>query len=357
MLAPAALAVAACAGIGIAAFENDMSGREFGRGELVARRRLFFVAIGLLPVLGGAVGGRWDLPSQGVEQPLAFLGRPSTGVARVLWLGDPGAAGRRVVGPARLRLRLTSDELPGPRPRCSRPPARVRPTWSPTPSASPSMAARCTSVGCWRPPACATSSWWMRWPPPLVGRRPRSVSAPPPPGLNTDLLEQDDLQVVPGVPRRAGLRERGRHAGDGGTCRGVAECTPLPYPEPGGRGGLATGAQLARGRRAGDRIRAAGHPLCRVRAGWELRPDVRRSQRARRPAFGWAAQYTVGSKAPASLSLSQFPLVPLAVLLELAAWVLLAGAVIGRPGESRRRPQRRRRRSSPPSTLSEAVAL
>ena len=35
--------------------------------------------------------------------------------------------------------------------------------------------------------------------PSLVGTTPTSVSAPPPPGLDTDLLEQDDLQVVPGV--------------------------------------------------------------------------------------------------------------------------------------------------------------
>jgi hypothetical protein len=52
-----------------------------------------------------------------------------------------------------------------------------------------------------------------------------------------------------------------------------------------------------------------------------------------RPAFGWAAQY--GAVAgQASLSLSQFPYVPLAVVLELAAWVVLAAALIGRPRRS-----------------------
>ena len=51
---------------------------------------------------------------------------------------------------------------------------------------------------------------------------------------------------------------------------------------------------------------------------------------ARQPAFGWAAQYAVSAKGGATLSLSQFPLVPLVVLLELAAWVLLALALIGR---------------------------
>ena len=55
----------------------------------------------------------------------------------------------------------------------------------------------------------------------------------------------------------------------------------------------------------------------------------------RQPAFGWGAQYAVTAKGQASLSLSQFPLVPLAVLLELAAWVVLALAVIGRPRRDR----------------------
>ncbi|HEY5384901.1 MAG TPA: hypothetical protein VIJ56_06655, partial [Acidimicrobiales bacterium] len=55
----------------------------------------------------------------------------------------------------------------------------------------------------------------------------------------------------------------------------------------------------------------------------------------RQPAFGWGAQYAVTAKGQASLSLSQFPLVPLAVLLELAAWVVLVLAVIGRPRRAR----------------------
>ena len=55
----------------------------------------------------------------------------------------------------------------------------------------------------------------------------------------------------------------------------------------------------------------------------------------RQPAFGWAAQYAVTAKGQATFSLSQFPLVPLVVLLELAAWVLLALALIGRPRRAR----------------------
>ena len=67
---------------------------------------------------------------------------------------------------------------------------------------------------------------------------------------------------------------------------------------------------------------------------------------ARQPAFGWAAQYAVSAKGGATLSLSQFPLVPLVVLLELAAWVLLAFALVGR-----------RRGPPAPSTVTSALPM
>jgi hypothetical protein len=57
-----------------------------------------------------------------------------------------------------------------------------------------------------------------------------------------------------------------------------------------------------------------------------------------RPAFGWAAQYQT-TAGHATLAYSAFPYVPLVVLLELAAWVILAVALAGLP--------HRRRHSSP----------
>jgi len=75
VLAPAALAVAACLGVGISSFENDLTGREFGWRQLTSVVAVAFLGVGLLPVAAGAVGGRWGLPSQGIEQ-VAFLPRP-----------------------------------------------------------------------------------------------------------------------------------------------------------------------------------------------------------------------------------------------------------------------------------------
>ena len=55
----------------------------------------------------------------------------------------------------------------------------------------------------------------------------------------------------------------------------------------------------------------------------------------RHPAFGWAAQYGA-VKGRASLALAGFPYGPIGVLLELAAWVLLAAAIVGRPRRTSR---------------------
>ena len=200
VLAPAALAVAACVGLGISAFENDLTGREFGWRQVVSVASLVFVAIGLVPVVGAAAGGRWDLPSQGVEQPLAFLGHPgTTGVARVLWLGDPRAlpAGGWSVQPG-LAYALTPRDLPDS--------AQVFTPAGAGPAAVVSDAVRLAVSGGTVHLGRLLAPAGVRYvvvvdglAPSMVGSVTPSVSAPPPAGLDQDLLQQDDLQVVPGV--------------------------------------------------------------------------------------------------------------------------------------------------------------
>jgi hypothetical protein len=165
--------------------------------------------------------------------------------------------------------------------------------------------------------------------PSLVGANPASVSAPPPAGLNADLLEQDDLQVVPGV-LGAQVYENGAnmpvtaartialpvHASTYPSATDVAGWQPVLSPLS--SGGPASGALPAGTLYAG--YAPAG--------SFSLTLDGHAA--ARQPAFGWAAQYAVSAKGDATLSLSQFPFVPLVVVLELAAWVLLALALMGR---------------------------
>jgi GT2 family glycosyltransferase len=339
-LAPAALAVAACIGLGISSFENDLTGREFGWRQVVSVGALVCVAVGLLPVVGGALGGRWGLPAQGVEQPLAFLSNPSQNhaqVSRVLWLGDPRAlpVGGWSVDPG-LAYALTPDALPDT--------SQVFTPAGPGPADLVAGAVRLAINGGTVHLGRLLSSAGVRYivvveglAPSTVGTLPASVSAPPPAGLGTDLLEQADLHVVPGV--------QGVQVYENDDVMPVTgqRTAPLPparawsYPGPTDVVGWqpvlgATSSPKASGPVAAGTVYSGYAPA----GSFALTRDGQAAKRL--PAFGWAAQYSV-TRGQATLSLSQFPVVPVGVLLEVVVWAALALALVdGRPGRRRARP-------------------
>jgi hypothetical protein len=61
---------------------------------------------------------------------------------------------------------------------------------------------------------------------------------------------------------------------------------------------------------------------------WHL--DVGGRAATQYPAYGWAAQYSVGNAGSATLAFDGSPLVPLGLLAELALWLAVAAALIGR---------------------------
>jgi hypothetical protein len=331
VLAPAALAVAVCVGLGISAFENDLSGREFGWRQLLSAATLVFVGLGLLPVVAGAADGRWGLPAQGAEQPLAFLARPSTtGVSRVLWLGDPRAlpVGGWAVRPG-LAYALTPEDLPNA--------TQVFTPAGPGPASLVGNAVELAVSGGTVHLGRLLASAGVRYVVVVDGLSasgqstgPPSVSAPPPAGLERDLLEQDDLQVVPGV---LGVQvfANGEFvpvtAGRG---------TPLPpttvWSYPGAAdvaGWQPLFASLTGGAPATATV-GKGTVYAGYAPAGSFSVTVAGRATVRQPAFGWAAQYQV-SPGTATLHLSQFPLVPLVVLLEVLAWAVLLIALAGRP--------------------------
>jgi GT2 family glycosyltransferase len=92
LLAPAAVAVAAGVGLSVAAFENDLAGYGFGWRQGVAALALGALALGMLPMVAEAAGGRWGLPASGDASAAALpVAAPGSSGYRVLWLGDPGA--------------------------------------------------------------------------------------------------------------------------------------------------------------------------------------------------------------------------------------------------------------------------
>ena len=89
VLAPAATAIAAMVGLGLAAFEVDVPGIRFGWRQLVALGGISASLIGVTPLLGNVVSGRWNMPQSGYGDALTFLNGPQLAGHRVLWLGDP----------------------------------------------------------------------------------------------------------------------------------------------------------------------------------------------------------------------------------------------------------------------------
>lgn len=330
VLAPAALAIAACVGLGISSFENDLTGREFGWRQVVSVVAVVFVGVGMLPVLGGAVGGRWGMPAQGIEQPLSFLANPQTGAtSRVLWLGDPRAlpVGGWSVEPG-LAYAVTPASLPDT--------AQVLTPAGPGPSVLVADAVRLATSGGTVHLGQLLASAGVQYivlveglAPSTVGSLAPSVSAPPPPGLETDLLSQDDLHVVPG--------ELGVQVFENAQAMPVTaqRAAPLPvvtswsYPGPGDVVGWQPLLTALSGSSSGASSVQAGTVYAGYAPAGSFSLSVDGRSVRRQPAFGWAAQY-VTTKGQATLSLSQFPYVPLLVLVEVVAWVWLMVALFGR---------------------------
>ena len=90
LLAPAAVGFAFAAGLGIAAFEIDLRGYRFGWRQLASLVAAGALAVGVIPALVAASGGRWRAPHSDFAASLSFMGKdPQAGAFRVLWLGQP----------------------------------------------------------------------------------------------------------------------------------------------------------------------------------------------------------------------------------------------------------------------------
>ncbi len=89
LLAPAAAAMAAAIGLGVAAFEEDLRAADFGWRQLVTVFATGAVILGAVPTVLSAAPGRWDLPTNDFRQSVAWMhAKAASGSFRVLWLGD-----------------------------------------------------------------------------------------------------------------------------------------------------------------------------------------------------------------------------------------------------------------------------
>lgn len=92
LLAPVAVAIAACVGLGVAALESDLSGYRFGWRQALVPAAVCAIALGVLPAIAAAGDGRWGLPAAGYSgaAQLPQVDARTAGY-RVLWLGNPAA--------------------------------------------------------------------------------------------------------------------------------------------------------------------------------------------------------------------------------------------------------------------------
>jgi GT2 family glycosyltransferase len=89
LLAPAAAGLAVAAGLGVTAFERDVS-TTFSWRQVVSFVALGSLVLGALPAFGAMFNGRWFAPRGDFSSSLSFLDEEVEAAPfRVLWLGDP----------------------------------------------------------------------------------------------------------------------------------------------------------------------------------------------------------------------------------------------------------------------------
>jgi len=90
LLVPAGVGIALAVGLGVAAFQLDLPGYRFGWRQVAAVTAAVAAIVGMLPVLVGSLGGRWDLVPSGYAEATSWMSaNKSQGDFRVVWIGDP----------------------------------------------------------------------------------------------------------------------------------------------------------------------------------------------------------------------------------------------------------------------------
>ncbi|MCP5029841.1 MAG: hypothetical protein GY929_26515 [Actinomycetia bacterium] len=92
VLGVVAAALAGCTALGVTVFTVDLREHHFGWRQVVSVAALGAVLVGVLPIVGAAVNGRWSMPSRDVAQAAGFLNdEVVVEPFRVAWIGTEGA--------------------------------------------------------------------------------------------------------------------------------------------------------------------------------------------------------------------------------------------------------------------------
>lgn len=364
VLVPAAAAVAGSVGLGVAAFETDLTGLRFGWRQLVTMGAVVAAVVGMLPVVAEAGDGRWGLPRVGYGQPLAFMSHQTgQGAFRVLWLADPRAlpGGGWSVGPG---LAYATSEGGTPDLVNLWAPASPGPASSISTALQLAESGRAVDLGRLLAPASVRYLVVLGSLAPQNGGQETPVF-PVPPDLLSALARQNDLRLVPSggqgysvFENASFVPERAERSAPLGAVSGRSASHPTAADVTGWRPvlGSTTSASGYRGPVSGGTVFASYAPA----GDWHLSVDGRAVAGA--PAYGWAAQYRGAPAGTAVLGFAGSPLVTVAVVLELVLWLTLAGLlVVGRrrSGPLTRRPGpggRRGRNGNQPAAAGDDAA-
>ena len=358
LLVPAAVAVAAGVGLGVAAFESDLAGFSFGWRQVVTGLAVLAAVVGLGPVVAASFGGRWGVPSTGYGQALGYLSSASAaGPFRVLWLGDPGALplGGWSIGPG---FAYATSENGTPDAVDLWAPAGPGPADTLSRAVQLARAGETSHVGRLLAPAGVRYVVVLNNLAPNISGSQSATALPPPSDLVPALDAQTDLRVVPGeqgytvfanteyVPERA---QRSHPAGGATSVGHAVPGSPFRWPSRADVTGWQPvlpgppGAQAYQGPVRAGTVLGSYAPAGR----WQLSTGGRAWPQT--SAFGWAAQYRVRAAGTAQLRFGGTPLLPLGIVAEVVLWIAFVAVMLGHRRLSWRRARRGSAGQRPPS--------
>ncbi|MHB8319904.1 MAG: glycosyltransferase family 2 protein [Acidimicrobiales bacterium] len=333
VLVPAAVAVASCVGLGISAFEEDLSDYHFGWRQVLSVLALVAIVLGLLPVIAASGGGRWGLASIGYSDQVTSI--PNVGAPgqfRVLWLGDPAAMPVAGWGLGR-GLSYATTQSGSPDSYSIFAPASPGPASELGDAVLMAMSGRTIHIGRLLAPAGVRYVVVVESVAPSIPGVQASPPVPPPPSLLPSLREQVDLKEVSAgqgidlfvnteaVPVRAqrplnpvphGSRNK-EYFPVSSDLAGFGPVLPAALSGPSFSGHVGPGTVVS-----------AYAPSSR----WNLSVNGAIVKNTR--AFGWGSQYQVRNSGSAVLTFSSSPLMQVGIAFEVLAWLVVAGVLLER---------------------------
>ena len=358
LLAPAAAALAAAIGLGIAAFEEDLRAADFGWRQLVTVVAAGAVVLGSIPTVLSAIPGRWDLPVNDFSQSVTWMkARAAGGAFRVLWLGDPRSLNQGSWS-AGSGLAYATSEDGSPDARWLWNAADPGPAWSLASAVNLARTDRTDRLGSMLAPSGVRYVVLLTSLAPEITGEQTPQEYPVPADLAPGLARQLDLTpVVSGtgitvyanaawIPERSqigagrpAVASRRHPVGatpapagsspDAPIVAGARPVLPGPAASTSYRGPLSVGTVLTASAPAGR---------------WKL-VQSDGSAAVRSPSFGWAGKYAVTGAGVGTLRFDGGPLAPLSLIGSVIVWLAAIAVVSGRRlGRSWRRVSTGRRR-------------